>query len=100
MIDETDAHEAIVQLNRRKRFQFQLSERDRLVKCNATERNRYSRALRGKKVCVLNASREVGAHELQKVLIGFGATPVANPSKVAVPDFCILFLKFFIIFIN
>lgn len=81
MIDETDAHEAIVQLNRRKRFQFQLSERDRLVKCNATERNRYSRALRGKKVCVLNASREVGAHELQKVLIGFGATPVANPTS-------------------
>jgi hypothetical protein len=81
MIDENDPHEANVILNRKRRNQFHLKKGNEIVRpMNTNEIGQYSNALKGQKVCVLNANQGISTQDLQKILISLGATPIANSS--------------------
>jgi hypothetical protein len=81
MIDENDPHEANVMLNRKRRNQFHLKRGNEIVRpTNINEIGQYSNALKGQKVCVLNANQGINTQDLQKILISLGATPIANSS--------------------
>lgn len=80
LVNEDDLHEASLLLNRKRRTNFELPENNKLIK--NTEINKIiDLSLNEKRVCVLNGNKNANVQELQKILLSFGATIVANPSK-------------------
>lgn len=77
--NKSGTYETNVKLNRE--TTLQLKKEFELVKTNSTEFGSFGFPLQGQKVCVLNANGGVKTQDLQKILIQFGAQPIAHPSE-------------------